>query len=73
MVSLKEHIAFLRTLKIPYKGTLIQYLYDIFNQHSFKPLFIEVLGSTVKQQEDMTLENFIKEVTRPEPTEGEHG
>ena len=33
MTTLKEHIAFLQTLGIPFKGTLIEYLKQVFEQH----------------------------------------
>ena len=33
MTSLKEHIAFLQTLRIPFKGTLIGYLKHVISEH----------------------------------------
>jgi hypothetical protein len=48
MTTLKEHIAFLQTLKIPYKGTLIGYLKHVFEKHDLgSDLMGDATGDTI--------------------------
>ena len=51
MVSLQEHIRFLRMLKIPYKKQLIKYLHHVFTQHAYEIRDLDKFIDEVMKQE----------------------
>lgn len=63
MTTLKEHIAFLQTLNIPYKGTLIDYLRHVFEQH------YNALGKMFDANEMMPFEDFVKACLQRNPAQ----
>jgi len=57
MTTLKEHIAFLQTLRIPFKGTLIEYLKHVIYEHYAEIDHKEIINDST---ETMPFQDFVK-------------
>ena len=66
MVTLQEHITFLRQLNIPFKKQIVLYLHNLFNDHLSGDKGNELADTTGYR---ITIEQFIDQImTTPPPT-----
>lgn len=67
MTTLKEHIAFLQTLSIPYKGTLIGYLKHVIYEHYSSYDDSEIMTDTTSEK--MPFNEFVRACLQRNPAQ----